>query len=268
MGNCGVTFAPCRPEDREYLAELMESVEDIPARRDHERPAVGLGHVRRVPGHDRSPAEGTERRRDGRSLRAAPVRDGRSRPRPGRADRRRPGDDVRPARRGDARRRARVQHEPDVPAQGARRSARAGHLRAGRGAVRAGRCARPPPRRRVRVGEPHRRGRAQRPRRPADACRAGMDGRGQPAQRAPGQLRAHPARQPAGPLPAGDRLRQGGERIGGDGPAADDGAQRRRAVQPRHAAACSTAPRRGASCTRCATARRWWRSATPRSGRG
>ena len=32
MGNCGVTFAPCRPEDREYLAELMESVEDIPRR--------------------------------------------------------------------------------------------------------------------------------------------------------------------------------------------------------------------------------------------
>jgi N-acyl-D-aspartate/D-glutamate deacylase len=32
MGNCGVTFAPVRPEDREYLAEMMESVEDIPAR--------------------------------------------------------------------------------------------------------------------------------------------------------------------------------------------------------------------------------------------
>jgi len=30
MGNCGVTFAPCKPEDRTYLAELMESVEDIP----------------------------------------------------------------------------------------------------------------------------------------------------------------------------------------------------------------------------------------------
>lgn len=30
MGNCGVTFAPCKPDDREYLAELMESVEDIP----------------------------------------------------------------------------------------------------------------------------------------------------------------------------------------------------------------------------------------------
>ena len=31
IGNCGVTFAPCRPEDRQDLAEMMESVEDIPA---------------------------------------------------------------------------------------------------------------------------------------------------------------------------------------------------------------------------------------------
>ncbi len=31
LGNCGVTFAPCKPEDRDYLANLMESVEDIPA---------------------------------------------------------------------------------------------------------------------------------------------------------------------------------------------------------------------------------------------
>lgn len=30
MGNCGVTFAPVRGEDRERLAEMMESVEDIP----------------------------------------------------------------------------------------------------------------------------------------------------------------------------------------------------------------------------------------------
>lgn len=30
MGNCGVTFAPVRPENREMLAEMMESVEDIP----------------------------------------------------------------------------------------------------------------------------------------------------------------------------------------------------------------------------------------------
>lgn len=30
MGNCGVTFAPAAPNDRGYLAEMMESVEDIP----------------------------------------------------------------------------------------------------------------------------------------------------------------------------------------------------------------------------------------------
>ena len=30
MGNCGVTFAPCKPADRARLAEMMESVEDIP----------------------------------------------------------------------------------------------------------------------------------------------------------------------------------------------------------------------------------------------
>ncbi len=31
IGNCGVTFAPCRPGDRELLASMMETVEDIPA---------------------------------------------------------------------------------------------------------------------------------------------------------------------------------------------------------------------------------------------
>ena len=30
IGNCGVTFAPCKPEDREFLAGMMETVEDIP----------------------------------------------------------------------------------------------------------------------------------------------------------------------------------------------------------------------------------------------
>ncbi|MBM4385749.1 MAG: amidohydrolase family protein [Deltaproteobacteria bacterium] len=32
IGNCGVTFAPVRARDRETLARMMESVEDIPAR--------------------------------------------------------------------------------------------------------------------------------------------------------------------------------------------------------------------------------------------
>ena len=30
IGNCGMTFAPCRPEDQELLAGMMETVEDIP----------------------------------------------------------------------------------------------------------------------------------------------------------------------------------------------------------------------------------------------
>ncbi len=30
LGNCAVTFAPCKPADREFLAEMMETVEDIP----------------------------------------------------------------------------------------------------------------------------------------------------------------------------------------------------------------------------------------------
>lgn len=30
QGNCGVGFAPCRKDDRKFLMELMEGVEDIP----------------------------------------------------------------------------------------------------------------------------------------------------------------------------------------------------------------------------------------------
>ena len=30
MGNCGVGFAPCRPDDHDRLIRLMEGVEDIP----------------------------------------------------------------------------------------------------------------------------------------------------------------------------------------------------------------------------------------------
>ncbi len=31
LGNCGVSFAPCTGDERDYLAHLMEAVEDIPA---------------------------------------------------------------------------------------------------------------------------------------------------------------------------------------------------------------------------------------------
>lgn len=36
MGNCGVGFAPCRPDHRARLVELMEGVEDIPGTALHE----------------------------------------------------------------------------------------------------------------------------------------------------------------------------------------------------------------------------------------
>lgn len=36
FGNCGVGFAPCRPEDREWLINVMEGVEDIPGAALHE----------------------------------------------------------------------------------------------------------------------------------------------------------------------------------------------------------------------------------------
>ncbi len=36
MGNCGVGFAPCRPDDHDRLIELMEGVEDIPGAALHE----------------------------------------------------------------------------------------------------------------------------------------------------------------------------------------------------------------------------------------
>jgi len=36
MGNCGVGFAPCRPEDRDVLVKLMEGVEEIPESAMHE----------------------------------------------------------------------------------------------------------------------------------------------------------------------------------------------------------------------------------------
>lgn len=36
MGNCGVGFAPCRPEEHDRLIELMEGVEDIPGTALHE----------------------------------------------------------------------------------------------------------------------------------------------------------------------------------------------------------------------------------------
>ena len=43
LGNCGVTFAPVRRGQERCLAELMESVEDIPGRRPSSTGSPGIG---------------------------------------------------------------------------------------------------------------------------------------------------------------------------------------------------------------------------------
>ena len=49
LGNCGVTFAPCKPEDRDYPREV-DGIGRRHSGREHlERAGVGLGNVRRVP---------------------------------------------------------------------------------------------------------------------------------------------------------------------------------------------------------------------------
>ena len=76
LGNCGVAFAPVRRGQEEWLAGLMESVEDIPAASileglafDWETYGDYLAAIDRLP-------EGPQRRRHGRPLRDPPLRDG------------------------------------------------------------------------------------------------------------------------------------------------------------------------------------------------
>ena len=81
MGNCGVGFAPVRPDGHDLLIELMEGVEDIPGTALHE----GMDwQWESFPEYldaldvDRA---GARHRRPGPPRRAARLRDGRARPR-------------------------------------------------------------------------------------------------------------------------------------------------------------------------------------------
>ena len=93
MGNCGVTFAPCRPDGPGDAGGDDGERRGHPRRCDPRRAAVGLGDVRRVLRLDRPPAEGSEHRRAGRPLCVADLRDGRARPRRVAGDGRRRGRD-------------------------------------------------------------------------------------------------------------------------------------------------------------------------------
>ncbi len=121
MGNCGVGFAPVRPDAHGWLIELMEGVEDIPGTALHEGitwdwesfpeylDAVGSHAVR------------ARHRRAGPPRRAARLRDGRARRRPHRdAVDRRDRADGRARGRGHPGRRARLLHLADRQPQVAR----------------------------------------------------------------------------------------------------------------------------------------------------
>ena len=56
FGNCGVGFAPVRPEHRGALMELMEGVEEIPGTALAEGLDLGLGELPRLPRRARAPA--------------------------------------------------------------------------------------------------------------------------------------------------------------------------------------------------------------------
>ena len=79
LGNCGVTFAPCKPSDRELLAGMMETVEDIPKHAIMTGLPWRLGGLRRVPRCDREPRAFTQHGRPRRPLRGSLLRHGRAR---------------------------------------------------------------------------------------------------------------------------------------------------------------------------------------------
>ena len=82
MGNCGVGFAPCRPEDHDRLVRLMEGVEDIPFPGPRGGPAVEVGELSRLSRRAR-PAALRRRPRHAAAPRGAPgLRDGRARREP------------------------------------------------------------------------------------------------------------------------------------------------------------------------------------------
>ena len=268
MGNCGVTFAPCRPEDREALAGMMESVEDIPQDAildglawDWVTYGEYLESMARLPkglnvggmvGHCalRQYAMGA------RGIDQDPPT----------------ADDLavmtdllaeamRAGALGFSTSRTFLHKVPDgrpVPgtyAQPDELFVFADVLRRhGAGVFESA----------SRIGEGERDDAGH----SSDPCRDGLDGRGQPAQRMPGQLRSAATRQPARPLRAGHRTGQVRELARSQW----CGRRPRRAASAccsvSTRAARSIAPNAGATSAACATARSWSPCATRRRGPG
>ena len=253
LGNCGVTFAPVRAGQERWLAELMESVEDIPAAassrvsRGTGRPTASTSRaIDRMPkgvnvggmvGHCavRHYAMGE------RGLDEAPATD----------------DDI--AAMADlvdeamARGRARLLDVAHAAAPRPRRPPRARHVGRRARAARDRRRARPARQGRVRgraaLRAPGRRLRGH-------ARRDALDGRDQPAHRPAGHVRARAEQRRPRAVPQDPRARRRGSRE----PAASSDRRRRRAASA-CSSACSTARsstarRRGPRCSRSPSTRR------------
>ena len=136
MGNCGVTFAPCKPADRRAAGRDDGVGRGHPRRRHPDRPAVGLGELSRVPRQLRPHAQGHQRRRHGRALLGAHRGDGRAGDRPAPRRRLRHRGDVRARRGGAGGRRPRLLDVPHLPPPDAGRPGGARHLGRSRGAAR------------------------------------------------------------------------------------------------------------------------------------
>ena len=129
MGNCGVGFAPARPDRHDWLIGLMEGVEDIPGTALSEGIDVGVGDLPRVPRRPRQRRVDHRRRHPDRPRRRARLRDGRAR----RHATSRPPPTTSPRWRdrqgGRRRRRARLLDLAHHRPPGHRRRAGARHLR-------------------------------------------------------------------------------------------------------------------------------------------
>ena len=79
MGNCGLGFAPARPDSHEFLLDLMHKIEDIPLETLRAGVPWGWGVIRRVPRLPRCDPARDRCRRARAAWRSAHLPDGRAR---------------------------------------------------------------------------------------------------------------------------------------------------------------------------------------------
>ena len=203
MGNCGVGFAPARPDQPRLAHRPHGRRRGHPRRRARRGHPLGLGDVPRVPRRPRRQPLRDRRRHPGAARRRARLRDGGARRAQRARHARRHRGDGRDRPGGHRGRRARRVDVANHRSPRHRRRARARHVRRRGRAVRAragarrGRC------RCVRARTGGRARRGPRRRRSRDGLDAPTRGRDRP----PGDVRADPARPGPRPVAADARPR-------------------------------------------------------------